>query len=284
MSAGGLVAPAPSSASPSPSRIREVQELVQRFTPSQGWAMFLFLAAALLIVANSVTTANWIETPSLSAVLLWAALAGLLLSKVKAHAILLHIAGLAIGFVVVVWQTSSLIPDKPLVDQVPELWHRLQDWYSAAESGGISTDLLPFTLILVTASWLLGYISSWFIFRRSNPWVAVVISGVAILTNLSFLPNEFASRFFLFVFVAMLLIVRMSIIQKQEEWQSANVGYSQSTGWLTLHATVWFGLAIVILLGQFDGLGGAAAIAAVWGVWHLIAGGALVGVMRRYDV
>ncbi len=44
------------------------------------------------------------------------------------------------------------------------------------------------------------------------------------------------------------------------------------------------GLAIVILLGQFDGLGGAAAIAAVWGVWHLIAGGALVGVMRRYDI
>jgi BASS family bile acid:Na+ symporter len=44
------------------------------------------------------------------------------------------------------------------------------------------------------------------------------------------------------------------------------------------------GLAIVILLGQFDGLGGAAAIAAVWGVWHLIAGGSLVGVMRRYDI
>ena len=44
------------------------------------------------------------------------------------------------------------------------------------------------------------------------------------------------------------------------------------------------GLAIVILLGQFDGLGGAAAIAAVWGIWHLIAGGTLVGVMRRYDV
>lgn len=44
------------------------------------------------------------------------------------------------------------------------------------------------------------------------------------------------------------------------------------------------GLALVILLGQFDGLGGAAAIAAVWGVWHLIAGASLVGVMRQYDV
>jgi BASS family bile acid:Na+ symporter len=44
------------------------------------------------------------------------------------------------------------------------------------------------------------------------------------------------------------------------------------------------GLAIIILLGQFDGLGGAAAIAAVWSIWHLIAGTTVVGIMRRYDI
>ncbi len=43
------------------------------------------------------------------------------------------------------------------------------------------------------------------------------------------------------------------------------------------------GLALIILLGQLKGLGGAAAIAAVWGVWHLIAGGALVLVFRFLD-
>ncbi len=35
------------------------------------------------------------------------------------------------------------------------------------------------------------------------------------------------------------------------------------------------GLALIILLAQLKGVGGAAAIAAVWGVWHLIAGGLL---------
>ena len=43
------------------------------------------------------------------------------------------------------------------------------------------------------------------------------------------------------------------------------------------------GLALVILLGQLQGLGGAAAIAAVWGVWHLIAGGIIVQVFRMKD-
>ncbi|MGI9222160.1 MAG: bile acid:sodium symporter family protein [Woeseiaceae bacterium] len=44
------------------------------------------------------------------------------------------------------------------------------------------------------------------------------------------------------------------------------------------------GLALVILLAQFQGLGGAAAMAAVWSLWHLIAGGIIVTVMRRYNI
>jgi BASS family bile acid:Na+ symporter len=43
------------------------------------------------------------------------------------------------------------------------------------------------------------------------------------------------------------------------------------------------GLGLLILLGQFQGLGGAAAITAFWGVWHLIAGGALVSLFRAVD-
>ncbi len=42
------------------------------------------------------------------------------------------------------------------------------------------------------------------------------------------------------------------------------------------------GLGLVILLSQFHGLGGAAAITATWGVWHLIAGAALAMSWRRF--
>ena len=248
MTAGGLAAPLSSSprAQP-PSRTTALWALVQRFTPSQGWAMFVFLVAALLIVGNSVTAADWVETPSLAAILLWGATAGLLLSKVKAPAAAGHLAALVIGSVVVVWQTASLVDDRSLAGQIREMWHRLQDWYEAATSGGISTDLLPLTLMILTTAWLLGYLSSWFIFRRNNPWVAVVLLGIAILTNTSFLPDQFALRFFVFVLLAMLMIVSMSIVQKQEEWRASNVGFNQSTGWMTLHAAVWFGIAVVML-------------------------------------
>ncbi|HNP62709.1 MAG TPA: hypothetical protein PKH39_02180 [Woeseiaceae bacterium] len=43
------------------------------------------------------------------------------------------------------------------------------------------------------------------------------------------------------------------------------------------------GLALIILLAQLKGVGGAAAIAAVWGVWHLIAGGLLAATYNFID-
>jgi len=43
------------------------------------------------------------------------------------------------------------------------------------------------------------------------------------------------------------------------------------------------GLALIILLAQLKGVGGAAAIAAVWGVWHLIAGSLLAIIYNYFD-
>ena len=43
------------------------------------------------------------------------------------------------------------------------------------------------------------------------------------------------------------------------------------------------GLALIILLAQLKGVGGAAAIAAVWGMWHIVAGGAVALVYNLID-
>ncbi len=43
------------------------------------------------------------------------------------------------------------------------------------------------------------------------------------------------------------------------------------------------GLAVVLLLAQLKGLGGAAAIAALWGVWHFVSGGLMISIFRMID-
>ena len=126
-------------------------------------------------------------------------------------------------------------------------YERLAVWWEAATTGGISTDLLPFYIALVSIAWTVGFLSSWFIFRNNNVWVAVVLLGTAVLTNLSFLPDAFAARFFLFVFLAMLLVVRMSVIQNHERWRRLGIRFDISAGWLTLHATLWFSIVVLIV-------------------------------------
>ena len=220
---------------------------LERFSPSQGWVTFGLLLLMLMIVGDSLLKARWVETPGLTLVLALGALTGLVLGKTKAHWALLHIGGLALGAVVVVWQVSSLVEGPSRVDRTRALWDRVTTWYDAVVSGGISTDLLPFSIAILTLGWILGYLGAWFIFRRNNVWVSVVLGGVAILTNLSFLPSSYAIRFFAFTFVAMLLVARMSTLQTHDVWRRLRIGFSPLTSWLTLHSTAWFSLLVVIL-------------------------------------
>lgn len=43
------------------------------------------------------------------------------------------------------------------------------------------------------------------------------------------------------------------------------------------------GLGLIILLTHLSGLGGAAAITAMWGLWHIVAGGCMVFIFRTAD-
>ena len=89
-------------------RSRSVQ-LFERYTPSQGWATFVFLLIALLIVGNSVTSADWTETPGLTLIIFLGVVTGWLLSKVRIHAIFLLVSALVFGFVRVVCPSSLLL-------------------------------------------------------------------------------------------------------------------------------------------------------------------------------
>ena len=233
--------------SPPPGHWRTAFVWLMRFNPSQGWATLGFLALMLVVVGNSITAAKWVETPGLVLLLILSAMAGMVLAKVRAPWFLLQPLGLVVGGVVVLWRTSLVIDAPSLSDRVREMFTRLDVWYEAATSGGISTDLMPFTILLLSATWVLGFFGSWFVFRRNNVWIAVVLSGVVLMTNLSFLPDEFALRFFLFIFLAMLLIVRVSVVQRHELWRKVRIRFTPASGWLTIHESLWLS-AIVLLV------------------------------------
>jgi BASS family bile acid:Na+ symporter len=106
--------------------------------------------------------------------------------------------------------------------------------------------------------------------------VAIVIAGMT-------------SNWSLFLAAGM-LVVPLAVIHNGAAfalgWLSAHLLRldSPSRRSLTLEVGIQNGgLGLLILLNQFDGLGGAAAIVATWSVWHLIAGGAVATLFRTID-
>ena len=224
-------------------------QIYDRFHPVQGWGSFVILLLSLMVIGLSVEDGAWVPVPGLQSLFILSAVVGVGLAKVRIPAVFLHPIGLAIGAVLIIWRAMELSDESTVLAALPEMWGRLNVWYEAATNDGISTDLLPFTIGLLTMAWLIGYIGSFFAFRYSNAWVLVVIGGVSVLTNLSFLPATlaFSSKFFLFTLFAMLLVVRLNDVQNEQRWRLRGIRFEMVNGWLTMHAAIWFGVVVMLL-------------------------------------
>ncbi len=245
MSTADVAVGRPASGGGYPEQQGPLLRFVQRYSPAQGWDTFLLILGAAIITGFTVIEADWVETPGLLPLIVLSSVTGLVLAKIRLPWPALHTAGLALGFVAVVWQASGLA-DAGDMGRFAELWDRLGDWYGAATSGGISTDLLPFSLALLALGWLLGYTSTWFLFRSNNLWIGLVFCGVAILTNLSFLPEGFETRFFAFIFLAMLLVIRMTYVQHLATWSEGGFKFMATGRWLSVQVGV--GLCLIVVL------------------------------------
>ncbi|MBI4233222.1 MAG: transglutaminase domain-containing protein [Chloroflexi bacterium] len=223
------------------------QRVGQRLSPSEGWLTFLLLVFSLLSVVWTINLANWVRTPPLAATIVWAALTALVLAKVRAPAVLLHAAALVVGTLVVYWQTATLAEHQGWTGRFLELNHRLVVWWQAATGGGISTDTIPFALILAGLTWIIGFACAWSVFRMRNIWGAVLPSGIGILTNLSYLPDRYHGYFFLYLLLAMLLVVRVHSLQRSHQWDRTGVRYPWSVGWLALNEAFWFSLIVFLI-------------------------------------
>ena len=208
-----------------PDWLAQLGKLLRRFSPKEGWDTFLLMYGAVGISAWVLREADFVSTPGLMGVIFIAGLTGMLMAKVRGLIWPIpYVAGLLIGLVVATYQTATLLEDQIALTGMFTVWDRVREWYDVAVTGGISRDLLPSTLYLLVLAWLLGYLSSWFLFKWLNPWIGLMLSGVALLTTLSFLPDQFDSRFFIFVFIAMLLVARVSLVQREALWSKLEIG------------------------------------------------------------
>ena len=237
---------------------------------------FVLLAASQTAFALSIANANWVdEMPDLTVAAWVGLLAGVglarlrssgswyaydparlaALSRVRWSAWWLLPAGLAFGAIVSV---AMVMHTMELADPFAtggidarwsELWARLKDWGGALIFGGVSSDPLPFVLLMVFVTWIVPYLSGWAVFRWRNPWLALVPAGVGILTNISYLPGQPSIAFILFLFAAILLFTRLQLLRTISRWEGQRAALPQLLSLEVLHAGAW--VAVLLILASW---------------------------------
>ncbi len=217
--------------------------------PGDGWASVLLLALNLMVVVWSVERADWAPTPNLVSLVLWAMLTGLALSRLPFWGILVLPAGLVIGLGVVVRQlTAFQAPGMALTD-TSDLLYRLELWWTAARSGTISLDAVPFAFALMVMTWLAGYLAAWVFFRYRNFWGVFILGGAGLLSNLTYLPPNASAYLALYLFTGLLLVARVRSVRRRQEWTRRNFQFDGHLGLLSLSDSVL--LAVIVLSAAF---------------------------------
>ena len=234
---------------------------------------FVLLAASQTAFALSISNANWVdEMPGLTVaawigLLVGAALARMrssapwfayepirrsALSRVNWSAWWLFPAGLAFGAIVSVamvmhtMEIADPFTTGGIDARWSELWARLKDWGAALIFGGVSSDPLPFVVLMVFVTWIVPYLSGWAVFRWRNPWLALVPAGVGILTNISYLPGQPSIAFILFLFAAILLFTRLQLLRTVSRWEGQRAALPQLLSLEVLHAGAWVAVLLIL--------------------------------------
>ncbi|MFH1381385.1 MAG: transglutaminase domain-containing protein [Chloroflexota bacterium] len=184
---------------------------------------FLTLAVAVW----SVEKASWITPqPSLITALVLATVAGILLANTGLPKKVTIALMLTFGLAIVFWQTVRLFT-------ATNDSSSFQLWWQAVSDSRPSEGTVFFAIFLVFVTWLIGFISVWFIVRQQNAWVTIASGTVMLLVNLSNLPREDYYFFALYFLAAIVLLGIAHLARKSHrltDWADTSIrrglGYS----------------------------------------------------------
>lgn len=222
--------------------------------PDRGWTTVVLAYAVVGVVAWSVDAARWVPVlPAFYMMTVTGALLGLLVAQSKRANLLPHIGAIAFGIAQALVQTLTVVPGVSIEGRLLTTVDRIALWAGALLEGGASTDRLGFVLLLLLGGWFLAYATVFLSLRFASVW-AVLPSGFAILSNLTYLPPRALPWLLLYLLVVALLLVRLTYLERMKFWQAARAEPGPVMGMHVLHAGLWFAAIIFLITSIFPAM------------------------------
>ncbi|MEJ2734718.1 MAG: transglutaminase domain-containing protein [Anaerolineae bacterium] len=216
----------------------------------EGWVTVFSLLLMSLCVAWAIQVADWTEGLSiLQFTVLGGGVMGLVLAKSRTPNRMAHLLSLLAGWTSSVYLTSQVLARATRLAPaaaIEELERRFHALFLLPFTEGGTADNLVFVLLLALLMWIMAYFCAWAVFRWQRTWWAVIVSGVALLVNLSYSNVNLTFYLLLFLLFALLLVVRASLAFYEQEWRAANVGYSPEV--ISIFVRAGLALSVLVIL------------------------------------
>ena len=197
--------------------------------PREGWLSLLLLIVVVLSPTLSLASAGWVDdmwiVPRLA---LAALLMGFVLAKLPVRGPVAHWCAVEIGVLVVGSYFALQAPAEDWESRGVWLGGRVWAWLQIVFGGGMSNDSMLFALVMALTGWFLGYLAAWLAFRWHNVWLMLVACGGGLLVNLSYGAPDPWLYFGAFLLASLLLLVRMTLFEKESDWVSADAQYGMA--------------------------------------------------------
>ena len=223
----------------------------QRYVMSGDVTTLLITIIMLLMPALALADAEWPLTLTITVpVMVISVIFGYFLSVSRYNELYALIVSTIYGLVVVMFVAAIQQSVNP-VRGMEDVLARTIQWVYDAATGGINQDALVFSLVVSILFWFFGYNAAWHMFRIDRVWRVIIPPGLILLVNMVVYAGDAnLERYLLvFVFMALLLIVRSNLEAREYEWQINNVRFPKHVR--TQFVSVGAGLAILALLIAF---------------------------------
>jgi transglutaminase-like putative cysteine protease len=251
-----------------------VSELVERFvTPRAGWLSLGLLIVMALALTWAVQTAAWLEQLEfIVPVALWALVAGAILGLVRWTIVVTLPLAAVMGAGLVIWSVGGEYHGA--LDQAGRAFALRNDaveWTLTIVQTGYPSQMSPYAIILGLLAWSTAFMAAYAVYRHHRILDAILLLGVAFLTNISATMAPLLGHLLLFVVAALLLWIRGALVDRRDGWQRRRVNEEIEVPAAIMRSGVVFAGASVALAWILTSVAVAAPLTGAWrnldGVW-----------------
>ena len=219
-----------------------------KYLLNQSVITYLILIFIHWVVGRSIMLSGWTGLSDITPTLFLSVTLVFLLNHLKLNFFAKMTSNLILGFFLVMWHGSLEADGENFYFRSIDSLNRFMEWVSIAKDGGISTDTVPFAMLIMLISWLVATVVTMLTIKFNSAWIPSVALGLALMTNLSYRHGQLEYTFALFMMGSIILFAHLNVIKKINGWRSIKLDIPDRLNWSGIQVGIILAISVTIVI------------------------------------